>query len=49
MENDIEYWQRRASEERACADVCSDPNIAAIHRRLAVYYATKALGKTSLA
>lgn len=44
MESDREYWMRRADEERAIADGCTQSNAAAIHRRLAIYYATKAMG-----
>ena len=43
MESHIEYWQRRADEERSVADACADSHIAAIHRRLAMYQATVAL------
>ena len=48
MEKDFEYWQRRADEEFAVADDCADANVAAIHRRLAIYYATLALDGQAL-
>lgn len=38
MSSDAEYFRRRASEERAHADLATAPNIAAIHLKLAEKY-----------
>jgi hypothetical protein len=38
-ESEIEYALRRTAEELDRAESCSDPNVAHVHRRLAVLYA----------
>lgn len=38
-ESEIDYARRRTAEELDRADRCSDPNVAQVHRRLAILYA----------
>ena len=40
-ESDIEFLGRRAAEEQRLAEETSDPNAAAIHRRMALLYADR--------
>jgi hypothetical protein len=37
-EDDLDYFIRRANEERQRADQCPDPAVAQIHRELATHY-----------
>ncbi len=48
MESDRVYWERRAEEELTAALIATDSNVAAIHRRMATYYATKSLGESPM-
>ncbi len=38
-ESEIDYARRRTAEELDQADRCGDPNVAHVHRRLAILYA----------
>ena len=38
-ESEIDYARRRTAEELERAERCSDPNVAHVHRRLAILYA----------
>ena len=41
LESNLDYLRRRAAEEAQRGEACTEPNIAAIHRRMGVLYADR--------